>query len=174
MSLSPRKLVQRRLEAARGYLQLSMPEHALLELKRLPDRGRCEFEQNLLKGEAYRDLEEYSDSEKYFRAALGERPENLQVLLGLAWCQKRLDRLLDAIETLEQARQFHPDEPIVIYNLACYFSLAGDKPRALECLGRSLRMEPELLQLIPGEPDFDPLRDDPDFRFVAESVADAQ
>ena len=59
---------------------------------------------------------------------------------------------------------------IVIYNLACYFSLLGDKPKAIECLGRSLRMEPELKELIPNEPDFNDLRQDPHFQFVTNAV----
>ncbi|NOX54523.1 MAG: hypothetical protein GXP27_08805, partial [Planctomycetes bacterium] len=45
--------------------------------------------------------------------------------------------------------------------------LAGDKDGALRWLGRALRMDPSLRELIPEETDFDPLRNDPDFRFVA-------
>ncbi len=170
MALSSRKLMQKRLEAARAYLVLGMPKHALQELSRIEHVERCRFDFNLLRGEAYRDLDEHLDSVSSFAIARQERPENLQVLLGIAWCQKRLDLLPAAIETLEEARRYHPDEAIVIYNLACYYSLAGNKSRALEYLGRSLRMDPELHRLIADEHDFDPLRDDPDFQFVTESV----
>ncbi len=95
---------------------------------------------------------------------------NLQASLGLAWCFKRIDRIYRAIETLQHAKQQHPEEPIVIYNLACYFSLVGDKPKAIECLGRSLRMEPQLRHLISEESDFDQLRMDPDFQFVTDAI----
>ena len=72
--------------------------------------------------------------------------------------------------------------PVVLYNIACYYSLAGDKAQALSWLGRALRMEtalrkqmteePEfgrksLRELIPDEPDFDQLRNDPDFQYIA-------
>ena len=61
--------------------------------------------------------------------------------IGLAWCLKRTDRLEEAIDVMMAAYQFHEDEPIVLYNLACYFALAGDKPQALSWLGRAIRME---------------------------------
>ena len=148
MALSSRKLIQKRLDAARAYLLLSMPGYALNELRRLDEYPSCRFDLNLLRGEAYRDQQDYPAAMQAYSLARASRPENLQVLLGTAWCLKRLDQLSKAIETLEEARRLHPDEPIVIYNLACYFTLAGDKPRALECLGRSLRMDPDLTRLL--------------------------
>lgn len=171
MALSSRKLIQKRLDAARGYLLLSMPRQALDELRRIEEFPSCRFDLNLLRGEAYRDQQNYAAAMTAYSLARAARPENLQVLLGVAWCLKRLDQLAKAIETMEEARRFHPDEPIVNYNLACYFALAGDKPKALECLGRSLRMDPELVRLLADESDFDSLRSDPDFRFVTRTVA---
>ena len=64
------------------------------------------------------------------------------------------------------AYQFHEDEPIVLYNLACYFALAGDKPQALSWLGRAIRMESSLRELVPDETDFDELRRDADFQMI--------
>jgi len=56
----------------------------------------------------------------------------------------------------------------VLYNLACYFALASDKVHALSWLGRAIRMESSLRELIPDETDFDSLRDDADFRLIVE------
>ena len=170
MSQETRKFRQRRLEAAKGYLALGMAGAALKELQRITDREACLFDYSLLSAEAYRDLKQYENAVPLFEQALHHAPHHLQALLGLAWCFKRINRLHDAIDTLERARRWHPDESIVIYNLACYFSLLGDKPKAIECLGRSLRMEPELKRLIPHEPDFNDLRQDPDFQFVTNAV----
>lgn len=174
MALSSRKVIQKRLDAARAYLMLSMPGYALDELGRLDEYPSCRFDLNLLRGEALRDQSDFSAALVAYTQARASRPENLQVLLGIAWCQKRLDRLPLAIETMEEARRIHPDEPIVNYNLACYFALAGNKPRALECLGRSLRMDPDLVLLLDTESDFDSLRSDPDFRFVTRTVANRE
>lgn len=149
---------------------LGMPEAALREIQRIRRDELCKFDCFLLTAESFRDLQKFDDAIPFFEKALRQQPANLQAHLGLAWCYKRVNRLTKAIESLERAKQYHPDEPIVIYNLACYFSLLGDKPKAIECLGRSLRMEPQLKQLITEEEDFDQLRNDPDFQFVTETV----
>ncbi|MBD3676380.1 MAG: tetratricopeptide repeat protein [Planctomycetaceae bacterium] len=161
---------RRRLETARGYLILGMPRNALKELRRIQHPELCGYDSLLLQAEALRDLCQFEEAIPYFEKTLELNPANLQAHLGLAWCFKRVNRLTKAISALERAREYHPEEPIVIYNLACYFSLLGDKPKAIECLGRSLRMEPQLRELISEEEDFDQLRTDPDFQFVTQTV----
>lgn len=170
MSVESAKFRRRRLDAARGYLMLGMPDASLRELQKIQRPEYCELDCLLLKAESLRDLQRFEEAIPCFQKALEVQPANLQAHLGLAWCFKRANRLSLAIESLELARRHHPEEPIVIYNLACYFSLLGDKPKAIECLGRSLRMEPQLKQLISEEEDFDRLRTDPDFQFVTETV----
>lgn len=170
MPVENSKFRSRRLDAARGYLILGMPECALRELRKIRSPEYCEFDYWLLKAESHRDLKRFDEAIAFFENAIDRHPGSLQAHLGLAWCYKRIDRVEKAIDSLERAKQHHPEEPIVIYNLACYFSLVGDKPKAIECLGRSLRMEPQLRALISEESDFDRLRTDPDFQFVTETV----
>jgi tetratricopeptide (TPR) repeat protein len=86
--------------------------------------------------------------------------------MGLAWCYKRTDQLAKSIEAMHQAYLAHRSEAIVLYNLSCYYSLAGNKEQALSWLGRALRMRPDLRQLIADETDFDPLRNDSDFQHL--------
>jgi Flp pilus assembly protein TadD len=166
MALSARTRRERRLEAARGYLALDMPNQALRELNAIDDPEECPFAAHHLRGEALRQREDYESALDHFQLALGEEPKDLSVLLGMAWCLKRVDRLDDAITTMERAYECAPQEAIVLYNLACYHALAGHKSLALSWLGRALRMEGSLRVLIPEESDFDGLRHDPDFQFV--------
>jgi len=156
----------RHLEAARGYLMLNMADHALRELTQVDDHPDYQFDREQLRGEACRVKKDYGTALKAFEHALDEDPEDISVMLAMAWCYKRTDRLADAIEVTEKAYQAHPDEAIVLYNLSCYYSLAGDKDQALTWLGRALRMQGELRQLISDETDFDPMRNDPDFQFI--------
>jgi tetratricopeptide (TPR) repeat protein len=166
MAINPKRHGKRLLEAARGYLMLEMPDHALRELRRIDSSDGNLFDICQLKGESLRQKKEHDEALAVFSRALEERPDDLTVLMGMAWCYKRTGQLSNAISTLEQAYQSSPKEPIVLYNLSCYFSLAGDKIQALSWLGRALRMEPALRDLIQDESDFDPLRNDPDFQFV--------
>jgi len=158
---------ERRLEAARGYLLLDMTDHALAELQAIRDPQHCRFALNELRGEACRQLRQYDEAIVCYERALCERSDDLSALLGIAWCYKRTDQLPRAIAAMERAYDAQPDEPIVLYNLSCYFALDGDKSRSLSWLGRALRMKSFLRTLIPDEHDFDSLRDDPDFQFIA-------
>src|SRR5260370_30385365 len=83
--------------------------------------------------------------------------------MALAWCYKRTHRLAQAIDALERAQSRNQDEPLLHYNLACYWSLAGNPTKALDELAVALDLEPMLRSQIPDESDFDALRGNPDF-----------
>jgi tetratricopeptide (TPR) repeat protein len=190
--VNPQRDRQRKLEAACGYLELNMPEHALRELNRIDDPETSVLDFNRLRGEALRALDRFEDALEAYGSAHAVDSDDIGVLAGMAWCYKRTGQLPKAIEAMEQAYQAHPKELIVLYNLACYFSLAGEKAQALSWLGRALRMEsslrkqqsegesglaswgfsqlePSLRERIAEEPDFDPLRNDPDFQYLTGS-----
>jgi Flp pilus assembly protein TadD len=71
---------------------------------------------------------------------------------------------------LERAQEVEPGQPLIQYNLACYWSLAGHKQRALEYLSRAITMKPKLRELVNEESDFDPIRDDPGFQALVSVI----
>lgn len=160
------KLRKRQLRAAEGYLSLGMPDHALEALNQLTEDTALDLECLLLRGDALRVKQTHADALVCFRKAHEVDPENLDAFLGMAWCHKRLGQVDLSIIALRQAQQSHPEVPIVLYNLSCYYALDHQKEHALSWLGRALRKNPEFLKLIPEETDFDSLRDDPDFRHL--------
>ena len=58
-----------------------------------------------------------------------------------------------------------PGQPLLLYNLACYHSLAGDVTAAVDHLTRAISIDDRFRELTGNERDFDPIRGDP--RFVA-------
>jgi tetratricopeptide (TPR) repeat protein len=68
-----------------------------------------------------------------------------------------------AVETLTHVHAEHPDEANVLYNLACAESLAGRQEEALRHLARSIELDANFLPYAQTDPDFDPIRDRPDF-----------
>ncbi len=156
----------RRLLAASGYLDLDMPDHALRALDGIAHPESTPFEFHVLRGMALRCAGRFAEALAAFSRAREERPDNLDVLMGMAWCFKRTDQLPRAISIMEDAYRAHPKVPVVLYNIACYYSLAGDKVQALSWLGRALRMNADLRKLIDDESDFDSLRNDPDFQYI--------
>jgi Flp pilus assembly protein TadD len=151
---------------AEGYLELGMSQQALDVLHRLGDDGDADLHALYLQGEALRGLGRYAEA----LAALGRvtkaEPENVHAWLAVGWCHKRTGRLDLAIDALEAARAADPEEPLIHYNLACYWTLAGGKRQALGYLERALALDASYRGLIDGETDFDSLRSDPDFQAV--------
>jgi Flp pilus assembly protein TadD len=165
MSMPPVSKIRREraLRAAEGYLLLDMPSHALRELGTISDWPGSAFQFHKVRGEARRALQDHALAVVDLELALNGEPTDLDVLMSLAWCYKRTERLPQAIAAMQQAYRHHSEEPVVLYNLSCYYALSGDKGQALSWLGRALRMEPSLKKLIADETDFDPIRQDPDF-----------
>jgi tetratricopeptide (TPR) repeat protein len=112
-----------------------------------------------------RALGRWEESLVALRLVTDQEPKRLEGWLGMGWCLKRLGRLDEAILALEQGLTASPREPILLYNLACYHSLAGRVPAAIEHLTKAISLDDRFRDLSDAEPDFDPIRQDP--RFVA-------
>jgi len=153
---------------AEGYLELGLPQRAIDTLGRLGDPSNFCAHSLYLWGEALRAMDRYEEALGPLGQAADIDPENIHVWLALGWCQKRVGRIDLAIEALEEALVADPSEALLHYNLACYWSLAGNKERALGYLGQALSIDANYRELIDDEADFDPLRADPDFRAVVE------
>ncbi|MBN2474213.1 MAG: tetratricopeptide repeat protein [Pirellulales bacterium] len=148
---------------AEGYLELGLPQHALTALGRLGEEADLDVHSLYLCGEALRSMDRHAEALRPLVQAALAAPQNVHVWFALGWCYKRTGRIDLAIDSLERALAAEPTEGLVHYNLACYWSLAGNKQRALEYLSRALHIDPDFRELIDDEPDFDPLRWDPDF-----------
>ncbi len=163
MSRSHGDLVRKKLHEAEGYLDLDLPQHCLRILGSRTDWPGLQFEACLIKGEALRRLNRYREAIVPLETAASLRPSDTGVALALGWCYKRTNRLAQAIDSLEAARRTHPDNALLHYNLACYWSLASNFPRALDELHAALELDPGLRTRLADEPDFQPLRGNPDF-----------
>jgi Flp pilus assembly protein TadD len=158
---------------ARGYLELGMAQQAVASLSRLGDASVLDADGQYILGESLRTLERYEEAIEPLRRAAEASTNNTPALVALGWCYKRTGRLDLAINTLEEALAIEPGEPLLRYNLACYFSLAGNKNRALRYLSQTLSIDPDYRQLIDEEPDFNPIRHDPDFQSLCRKVKES-
>jgi tetratricopeptide (TPR) repeat protein len=160
-----RDQIKRQLDEAEGYLMLNLPHLALEILEKRTDWATMQFEASFLAGQALRSLERYRDALKPLEVAAKLRPADAGVAIALGWCYKRTHRLAQAIDALERAARLNQDEPepLLHYNLACYWSLAGNAAKALDELAVSLDLDPALRSLIAEETDFDKLRGNPAF-----------
>jgi tetratricopeptide (TPR) repeat protein len=169
-STTPTK-VRRQLEEAEGYLMLEMPKYALRILESRSEWPTMTFEASFLKGEALRCLDRYREAIVPLEVAAALRPDDIAVALAQGWCYKRTNRLAQAVDALERAARQEPENALIHYNLACYWSLAANASKALEELAVALRLKPELRRLIEGESDFNALRGNSAFERLMRDAA---
>src|SRR3954453_399008 len=148
MSQIIRDRVRKKLHQAEGYLMLELPRQALEILESETEWSTMQFEASFLKGEALRSLNRYREALQPLETAASLRPGDAGVALALGWCYKRTNRLAQAIDALDRARRHDPENALLHYNLACYWSLAANPGRALEELAVALRLDSKLRDLI--------------------------
>jgi hypothetical protein len=75
----------------------------------------------------------------------------------------------EAADRGRELLETHGEYPNLVYNLACVESLAGRKGDALEHLRRAIELWDGARALAQGDSDFDPIRDEPEFRELTTS-----
>jgi uncharacterized Ntn-hydrolase superfamily protein len=68
------------------------------------------------------------------------------------------------VELLREALGRHGDDPVLLYDLACFETLAGETEEAIAHLTRTLELDPQLRPGAAADSDFEALRQDPRFQ----------
>ncbi len=119
-----------------------------------------------LKGQAHRAAGRHIQSINYLEQSLRIDEDNIHTLLALGWCYKRVDNIAAAIEVMKTAVATDNESAISHYNLACYYALARNVDSSAHHLSIALELNPEFLEHVGSEHDFDLIRDDPGFQSV--------
>ncbi len=151
-------------------LRMRLAQRALEALGRLDPTSNRRAHVLYLTGQAYRVMHRYREAIAPLADAADLDPENISIWLALAWCHKRTSRLDLAIESLEKALVIESREAILHYNLACYWSLAGNPRIASRYLAQSFDIDPSYREMVADESDFDPIRDLPDFQSLMGAI----
>ena len=69
----------------------------------------------------------------------------------------------EAAERGRELLESHPEDPRLLYNVACCESLAGRTSDALDHLGRAIDAWDGIRDLAKDDSDFDPIRNEPAF-----------
>ena len=71
-----------------------------------------------------------------------------------------------ATEWAERALEAAPDEPSVLYNVGCMYSMMGNKERAIALVDAAVRKGFGYRAWLEQDGDLDPIRDDPRFKAI--------
>jgi uncharacterized Ntn-hydrolase superfamily protein len=79
---------------------------------------------------------------------------------------KQQGDLAAAAAEAQRAVDINPELPEALYDLACYYSLAGMKEEALKALEKAIALSPEFRQMAREDPDLEPLRNEGAFKQI--------
>ena len=91
-------------------------------------------------------------------------PEDARALYFGANALSQIGDKERSLEWAARAQQVEPDEPQVLYNVACVFALLGENARAIDCLQRSTTHGWVQKEWMAHDPDLAGLRSDPRFQ----------
>ncbi len=74
--------------------------------------------------------------------------------------------LQGALDQAKKAVEINPDLPEALYDLACYYSLSGQKQEALRALKRAIELAPRFKQMAKEDPDLEPLKENVEFKGI--------
>jgi tetratricopeptide (TPR) repeat protein len=75
-----------------------------------------------------------------------------------------------AIEELDRLRAETPEDPTVLYNLACAYARTDRKSEAFDLLRQAVDIDSDFGKNAKTDPDFDAIRDDPEFSAITGKV----
>ena len=146
------------MQYAQGYLELGMVKHAQAELAavaRVDALAAPVLEAKLHLLYLTEDWEQLIQLGRIYKQRFAGR---LAGWINVAFAVRRLHGV-DAAkrELLEAERVLGAEHPLLQYNLACYYCLAGELPEAKRRLDQALLRSPQLRETAGGDEDLRPL-----------------
>ena len=137
-----------------------------------------DFEAPGFLGDVYRSLGRKTDAEESYRRTielvkrhLELQPHNARALYFGAQVLFQLgDRSL-SVQWIERALAIEPEECMIQYNAACYYSVAGDMANALIHLEKAIALGFSRVDWAQNDPDFGSLQDEPRFRALLDRMS---
>ncbi|HSM17813.1 MAG TPA: protein kinase [Gemmatimonadales bacterium] len=129
-----------------------------------------DYQSPLILGPVYRELGRQEEAKQTYRRGLdvAKRHLDLHPEDARAWYlgANALVVLGEAdlgFTWAEKARAMDPENPLLFYNLACIYAVAGRIDHALDLIERAVDLGYPHKESLVNDPDFEPLRDQPRF-----------
>lgn len=155
--------IQKHLVAAEGYVALGMHDDALAEVDAVLAQQPCCVAAITARAYILLSIRRYADAEAWLEKLLSIRPNEVEGWIHLAYCRRRTESLVVAVETLETALRLSTHHPLANYNMACYRAVEGRHKEALRLLAVAIGKDAVYRRLACEEQDFNGIRHLPEF-----------
>jgi tetratricopeptide (TPR) repeat protein len=156
--------VQKHIEYASGYLDLRMFDDAVREAEAALAVEPNDLSAIAIKSTALWQSNRLVEAEPFVAKLAEMKPRESTIWINLAFIRRRTQSLDAAVETLQRAFDANPRDALAHFNMACYRAVQNRPQEALALLKNALHLDPKLKCLAQTEPDFERLRDLPEFK----------
>ncbi len=136
-----------------------------------------DYQAPLLVTQVYRSLgkeaevrEAYERGVRLVKRHLKLNPDDLRALVLGAHAVFQVDERELGLTWANRALELSPDDRGVLYNLACFYSLADERVKALDCLERAALVGRVTREWVENDSDLDPIREEPRFQALLETL----
>ncbi len=163
--------------SARSFFMQGKLEKSARMYERASEVQPEDYKAPILVSGVYRGLGKEAEARAASRRGLGivERhlmlnPEDQRALALGAYSQLEAGNRERGLEWANRAALLNPGSTTVFYNLACFYALAGDVEKSLDCLKRRIEGGALPREWIENDSDLDSIRDDPRFQALLERL----
>ncbi len=153
------------------YADACLYEESCACLNRAVAAGSDNFETHYCLAGLYKSLERFDRAEAHCRQSLAHNPAFSPSFILLASLSRLAGRIEDSTDAARMAVLLDPDCAPAHYDLACYYTLAGDTAKAITSLETALVKGFCDFEWAGRDPDLEKLRSHPEFRGLLDSYA---
>lgn len=126
------------------------------------------------RGDSHFARQQWAEAVESYKQAVVAEPGDGNAWTRLGYSLHMLGRLDEALVAHKRAAEFAVGRPIALFNVACVFSLKGEKDAAFAALGQAIESGFSSADSIDNDKDLENLRSDPRFAEVRTRFAAAQ
>ena len=109
----------------------------------------------------------------FLEGVVASEPNYIEALQILGDAYTRRGDYQKGLQTDLKLLKLNPDNPVVLYNLACNLSRLGRNAEALDALEKAVKLGYRDESHLRRDKDLDNLRDEPRFKRICESISSA-
>jgi TolB-like protein/Flp pilus assembly protein TadD len=99
----------------------------------------------------------------FFPGYLWDHPDDARAHICFATRLAKVNRNEEARVECRKAEELSSNDTLMLYNVACFYALLNEKTEAIQTLKRCVESGYQFYDWLKRDPDFDNLRNDPDF-----------
>jgi tetratricopeptide (TPR) repeat protein len=147
-------------------VMLKRHEECLATVNKAIENGFADDEMLIWKAATLIELKHFEEALTQFNEVLERSSGNLQARCGRAYCLCKTGKLGEGKQEIDQVVEGNPTDARSWYTRSHIYASLEEKVEMLASLKKAIQLEPELAQEAPGEEEFGPYRDLPEFEAI--------